>query len=1086
MNNKPHTLILAMASLAALLMACSTENNTARSRWWHSFNTRYNVYYNGNLAYIDGSLEKENGNKDNYTELIPLYVVGNKQSRDLGKANFDRAIVKAEKAIKLHSIKRRPTWDKNRRKTERDREWLGRKEYNPFLWKAWMLMGRAQFHQGDFDAAASTFNYMSRLYRTQPAIYGKARAWLAKCYIENNQLYDAEDVIRDMERDSIHWQARKEWDYTYADYYIHTEQYEKAIPCLKRVIKREMRKKQKARECFLLGQLEAALGRKAEAYKAYQLTIRQNPPYELEFNARIAQTEVMAETHTKKMVSRLKRMAASDKNKDYLDQVYYAIGNIYLAQRDTAKAIAHYERGAAKAKREGIEKGTLLQRLGDLYWVQERYSDAQRCYGQAIGLLDKERAGYERLARRSKALDELVPYTEAVHLQDSLQALAKMGERERNMAIDRVIVALKEKEKEERRRQQEEEAAQVTRQNELMGDVDDELTRPMPSPRQQDGAWYFYNPMAVQQGKKQFARLWGKRDNVDNWQRANTTVVAGMGAYDGTPEMTDAARDSIARAEAVADSLGEAPDSVQNDPYSREYYLAQIPFDADQKAASDLIIMDGLFNSGVIFKDKLENLPLCERALTRLVAQYPTYERNDETYYHLFLLYARMGHMAQAEGYVGRLKAEYPKSQWTKILSDPCFAQNAKEGEHLEDSIYAATYAAFKAGRYGEVGVNAKLSETRFPMGANRDKFLFVGALTKLDGGDASGCLADMRRLVADYPQSGLAEMAGMILNGVSEGRKLHGGRFDIGEIWARRNVVLSDSDSINAKKLSNERNTNFVFMLVYQPDSVNQNKLLFDLARYNFTSYLVRDFNISVVEDNGARRMQVNGFRNYDEALQYAREALKQKNMAKLIGKARPVIISEENIPLLGANYSYDDYAAFYAKHFAPLKVSTYRLLTEPAEVSTRPSEKAQTPVSETEIDNSLNDTFVMPQISTPTNGTTIPMNETPAPTPTRDRPRTTAMPAEPAPTARRKVPMLSHGADVILDDADGVPPSKARPKAARKRAANTRDKISAKDKKQNAKGNDVKNKTNVPRKTEPRRENYDLEDEYYDLEGF
>ena len=80
----------------------------------------------------------------------------------------------------------------------------------------------------------------------------------------------------------------------------------------------------------------------------------------------------------------------------------------------------------------------------------------------------------------------------------------------------------------------------------------------------------------------------------------------------------------------------------------------------------------------------------------------------------------------------------------------------------------------------------------------------------------------------------------------------------------------------------------------------------------------------------------------------------------------------------------------------------------------------------------------------------------------------------------------MLSHGADVILDDADGVPPSKARPKAARKRAANTRDKISAKDKKQNAKGNDVKNKTNVPRKTEPRRENYDLEDEYYDLEGF
>ena len=28
-------------------------------------------------------------------------------------------------------------------------------------------------------------------------------------------------------------------------------------------------------------------------------------------------------------------MAASDKNKEYQDQVYYAIGNIHLAQKDT-------------------------------------------------------------------------------------------------------------------------------------------------------------------------------------------------------------------------------------------------------------------------------------------------------------------------------------------------------------------------------------------------------------------------------------------------------------------------------------------------------------------------------------------------------------------------------------------------------------------------------------------------------------------------------------------------------------------------------------------------------------------------------
>ena len=106
--------------LAAVLLAatgCSTQKNTAKTRWWHSFKARYNTYYNGTLAYIDGSLEKENGNKDNFTEMLPLYTVGNKQSREIGKGNFEKAIEKCQKTIKLHSIKKRPVWDKKRRKT---------------------------------------------------------------------------------------------------------------------------------------------------------------------------------------------------------------------------------------------------------------------------------------------------------------------------------------------------------------------------------------------------------------------------------------------------------------------------------------------------------------------------------------------------------------------------------------------------------------------------------------------------------------------------------------------------------------------------------------------------------------------------------------------------------------------------------------------------------------------------------------------------------------------------------------------------------------------------------------------------------
>lgn len=964
-----HIIPLLIAAIIVAATGCSTQKNTAKTRFWHSFKARYNTYYNGSLAYIDGSLEKENGNKDNFTETLPLYTVSNKQSRELGKANFDRAIEKCQKTIKLHSIKRRPEWTKNRRKTEKDIEWLSRREYNPFLWRAWLLMGRSQFYKGAFDEAASTFAYMGRLYQTQPAIYAKSRAWLAKSYIEEGWLYDAEDVIRGMERDSIHWSARKEWDYTYADYYIHTGDYAKAVPYLRRVIKHEMRRKQRAREWYLMGQLQAALGNKAEALKAYKKVVRQNPPYEIEFNARIAMTEVLSGAQSKKMIGRLKRMAASDKNKDYLDQVYYALGNIYMARQDTANAISSYERGAAKATRSGIEKGVLMLRLGDIYWDMERYGDAQRCYGEAIGMLDKERKDYEQLSERSKVLDQLVPYTDAVQLQDSLQELARMPEAERNAAIDRTIAELKRKEREERRKQQEEDAQQTISQN--SGNNAAQNHRPNAAQQNQQNAnalWYFYNPMAVSQGKAAFEKLWGKRENADNWQRINKTVVATM---QDEPEMSQEQLDSIAHAEAVADSLAQIADSAQNDPHRREYYLAQIPFTKEQVDASNKVIEDGLFNSGVIFKDKLDNLPLAEKQLTRLVSAYTDYERLADAYYHLYLLYMRKGDAPTADTYVARLKKEYPENEWTILLSDPHFVENARFGAAVEDSLYASTYDAFKAARYKEVAANVKVSTQRFPLGANRDKFVFIGGLGKLNEGDADGCLKDMKTVVEKYPQSGVATMAGMIVKGVGEGRRLRGGQFDLAGVWDRRTVVLRDSDSTAVRQLSDDRNAAFVYTIVYRPDSVDENKLLFELARYNFTSYMVRNFEIGVEDADGLHRMTVSGFRNYDEALQYARQLHAQTSVARLIGNNRTYVISEPNLPLLGRQYSYTDYEKFYAKHFAPLKTSTEPLLTEPDFIA---------PAKPKNEDEPLDD-FDTPSADTPNNNNVL-LEDTPADT--------------------------------------------------------------------------------------------------------
>ena len=37
-----------------VLASCSTKKNTAATRWWHSFTARYNTFFNGHQAFLEG------------------------------------------------------------------------------------------------------------------------------------------------------------------------------------------------------------------------------------------------------------------------------------------------------------------------------------------------------------------------------------------------------------------------------------------------------------------------------------------------------------------------------------------------------------------------------------------------------------------------------------------------------------------------------------------------------------------------------------------------------------------------------------------------------------------------------------------------------------------------------------------------------------------------------------------------------------------------------------------------------------------------------------------------------------------------
>lgn len=906
------------------VLSCSTQKNTGLSRTVHSIKAHYNTFFNGQQAYKEGYEAQRKGNDDNFMELIPFYMTGNKATRNIGKGNYDKAIEKSKKSIKLHSITKKPELSASQRRKPKGQALLQQKEYNPFLYKAWFMLGQAQLQKGEHMEAASTFAYIQRLYPNKPNIVAQARLLEARCYSEMEWFYDAENIINEMSRDSFPTKYNHVRSGVLADINLQRGRIEDAIPYVADAAKHQNNSTEKARLYFLLGQLYQRTQQNELAYKAFRKVISLNPPYELAFNARIQQTSVLSHGQTKQMIAKLKRMAKSEKNKDYLDQVYYAIGNIYLAQNDTLHAIEAYNSGVEKSTRSSIEKGIVWLHLGRLYWEKEKFVKAQACYSGALGLFDKEHEDFKELDERSRILDGLLPHASAVELQDSLQALARMDSAARMKVIDRIIDEVKKKEKEEARKladTQQNKATQDARQQ------SNAANRPNTTNPNQPALWYFYNPTAVAAGKQEFRSKWGDRELGDDWRRKNKTVLAGDNDASEDGESADStltdslAADSLIQTDDLTDKQKEELEKLaeyEADPHRPEYYLKDIPLTEEKMAASNAILVEGLFNSAVIYKDQMENFPLAERTFKRVYSEFPDYEHIDETYYNLFQLYSRIHDRESADKYKEWLISSYPDNPHTKLISDPDFEFKGRYGKQIEDSLYQDAYDAYVNDDFSKVISNAERAISEYPEGENRARFMFLRSMSQLNLGEQEQFMASMREIVEKYPKSTVSELAGLYVKGLTEGRLLAGGKMNNGSIWERRISLAEGLDSLAADTVfSAEKNCDWSFVIAYEHDSINANQLLYEVARYNFSNFSIRNFNIEITPGEGIDLLKVNPFLNYDEAYIYLHKLVNDEDMATKLEGLKLFIISEDNLKKIMKGLSYADYFDFYEDNF-------------------------------------------------------------------------------------------------------------------------------------------------------------------------
>ncbi len=781
--------LLAMATIMiSLLSSCGPSKNTALSRNYQAFITRYNIYYNGDTHFKETLQEMESTYEDDYSQMLFVHPSSarTRPQSPQPAGDFNRSIEKAQKAIQLRSIKKRPARKSGKSSDPEYKAWMKRSEYNPFLHNAWLMMGRSQYYNGDFGGAASTFAYIAKHFTWLPGTVTEARLWQARCYINLDWMFEAETILVRIKPDQLTSAALSSlYNYTYADYYMHTGSYADAVPYIKNALKGSS-KHQKTRLNFLLGQIYSRNGEKALAYEAFKKAgSSSSANYRTKFNARISQSEVYTGQDIGPEVKALKKMVKYDRNKEYLDQVYYAIGNLYLSRADTANAIENYILAAQNSTRNGIEKAITQITLGNIYFDRHDYIKAQPCFSEAMPLLPPDYPDFDNLKKRSDVLDNLTIYAQNVQLQDSLLKLSKMDEDERLVVVNKIIDDLK---------RQEKEAAEAAAREEYLAQqqaigstlINNSAATPNTFILNSDNSWYFYNTGTRNAGKAEFQRRWGSRKLEDDWRRRNKATFS-MSDFnnDGNENDMDTELEENGQVDSIPEPSQEEIARYE-DPHYPEYYLRQIPTTEAEILTSNEIIQEGLYNMGIILKDDLEDYPAAAIEFDRLQTQYPDNVYRLDIYYNMYLMAVRDGRAADAEKYRQLILKEFPESKYGIAMRDPHYIERLKSMDEDQQKLYEATYEAYLDNRNGEVHKAYSDMMENYPMSKIMPKFMFLHALAYVTERQPEKFNNVLRDMLKRYPDTDIAPIASAWLKGMAQGRKINDGNASNlrGMIW--------------------------------------------------------------------------------------------------------------------------------------------------------------------------------------------------------------------------------------------------------------------------------------------------------------
>lgn len=652
-----------------LIIGCSTRKPKFLNRNFHAVTTKYNVLYNGQVAYDQAKQQIDDKYNDNFWEILPIEPLkldderevlsrlpGQKPKLEAQNAQgFEKAELKAIKAVQKHSME------------------INGKEHNRQIDDAYLLLGKTRYYSQRFVPALEAFNFILGTY-TDTKLKDETKIWQAKTLVRlKNEKLALETLDYLLNDDNLPLEIIENAYTTKAMVYESLDSTPQIIKSLQNAVLYSVNPKLKARNLFILGQLYRKEQKIDSSNIAFdQLINFRKAPYRYKIHAEIDRVKNYSKTDSTELVlKKLYKLIKDRDNRPFLDELYYQTATVELKNDSVNTAIKLLNKSLRTKDAKLLQKELTYEQLGSIYFEEANFKLAGAYYDSVLQIAtNKNNKRIRRIARKAKSLEEVIFFENIATVNDSILRIAKMPEVDQKAYYQKYIDELKAKDEAAK----EKAAIIAANQNTGFGNFGSSSIGDKPS-----GKFYFYSARAVGFGEQEFKRIWGDRPLEDNWRLSDKKIIQNTN------------NDNLvanSQQKKVADSLR----------YDVSYYLKGIP--KNKKALDSLHTErnDAYYQLGLIYKEQFKEYQLAANKLEKLLTMQPAKNLIVPTQYHLYKIYENLD-VKKSNKYKDVIVREYPDSRYSKIIQNPTelvsdFNANSPE------AVYKAIYCDYDYEHY--------------------------------------------------------------------------------------------------------------------------------------------------------------------------------------------------------------------------------------------------------------------------------------------------------------------------------------------------------------------------------------------------